>query len=142
MFAPKQCLYQKVAFGMQSIKMLSLGWCKKGTNLYEASNYRHSCVAIQVRQCKFPKIRGFLSSWYRICTKAIFTSKGRFRDAEHKNIILGSVQNGYKLLRCFKSPAFMYRHIGPTMQTYEISGLPIAMVPCLNQSNIHIKRKL
>ena len=33
-FAPKQYLYQKVALGMQSTKILSLGWCKKGTNLY------------------------------------------------------------------------------------------------------------
>ena len=81
-------------------------------------------------------------TWYRVCTKEIFTSKGSFRDADSKNIILVSVQKGYKPLHCFKLSAFMYRHIGPTMQSSEISGLPIAMVPCLHRTNIHIKRKL
>ena len=36
----------------------------------------------------------------------------------------------------------MFRQIGPTMQISETSGLPIAMVPCLHQSNIYIKRNL
>ena len=45
-FAPKQYLHQKEALGMQSTKMLFLGWCKMGTNLYVASNYPHSCIAI------------------------------------------------------------------------------------------------
>ena len=31
-FAPKQYLYQKVALGMQSTRILSLDWCNKGTN--------------------------------------------------------------------------------------------------------------
>ena len=91
---------------------------------------------------KFPIVRGFLSPWFRVCNKAIFISKGSFRDAESKNIVLGLMQKGYKLLLGFKLAAFIYRHIGPTMQIPEISGLPIAMVPCLHRSNIYIKRKL
>ena len=142
MLAPKQYLYQKEALGMQSTKTLSLGRCKKGTNFYVASNYPHSCIAILDRRCKFPKLRGFLSPWYRVYTDAIFISKGNFRDADHKNIILGFVQIGYKPLRGFKLPAVMYHHIGPLLQISEISRLPFAMVLCLNQSNIHIKRKL
>ena len=90
-FAPKQYLYQKEALVMQSTKILSLGWCKKGTNLFRASNYPSSCVAIQGRECKFRKLRGFLSPWYRVCTKTIFISKGSLRNAEHKNIIIGLV---------------------------------------------------
>ena len=39
-FAPKQYLHQKEALGMQSTKILSLVWCKTGTNLYGASNYQ------------------------------------------------------------------------------------------------------
>ena len=69
-------------------------------------------------------------------------SKGSFRDAEPKNIILGLVQIQYKPLRGFKLPAFMCRHIRPTMQIFETSGLPIAMIPCLHQNNLYIKRKL
>ena len=112
---------------MQSPKIISLSWCKKGTNFYLASNYPHSCIAILDRRCKFPKARGFISPWYRVGTDAIFISKGSFRDAEQKNIILGFLQIGYKPLRGFKLPAFMYHHKGPTMQISETSGLPIAM---------------
>ena len=43
-------------------------------------------------------------------------------------------------LRGSKLPAFKYRHIGATMQISEISGLSIAMLPRLHQSNIGIKR--
>ena len=113
MFAPKQHLYLKEDLGMQSPKIITLSWCKKGTNFYLASNYPHSCIAILDRRCKFPKIRGFLSPWYRVCTDTIFISKGSFRDAEHKNIIIGLVQQGYKPLRGFKLPVLMCRHIGP-----------------------------
>ena len=142
MFAPKQYLHQKEALGMQSTKILFLGWYKKGTNLYVASNYPHSCIAIWGRQCNLPKFRGFLSPWFRVYTKAISISKGSFRDAEFKNIILGLVQKAYKPLQDFKLPAFMHRHIGLTMKTSEILGLPIGMVPCLHRSNIYIRRKL
>ena len=112
-FAPKQYLYVKEALGMQRTKILSLGWCKKGTNHYGASNYQHSCVAILGQECKFSKFRGFLSPLYRVCTKTILISNGSFRNAEHKDTVIGSVQKGYKLLRGFKLPTFMYRHIGP-----------------------------
>ena len=127
---------------MQSKKILSFGWCKKGTNLYGASNYPHSCIDIWSRQYKFPKFRGFLSPWCRVCTKITLISKRSFRDTEPINIILGLVQKGYKPLRGFKLPAFMFHQIGPTMQISETSGLPIVMVPCLHQSNIYIKRNL
>ena len=36
----------------------------------------------------------------------------------------------------------MYCHIGSRMKLCVNSGLPIAMIPCLHQSNIDIKRKL
>ena len=114
---------------MQSPKILSLGWCKKGTNFYLASNYPHSYITILDRRCKFLKLRSFLLPWYRVCTEAIFISKGSFRDAEPKNIILVLVQNRFKPLRVLKLPEFMYRHIWHTMQISEISRFPFAMVP-------------
>ena len=45
-FVRKQYLYQKEALGIQSPKINYLAWCKKCTNIYEASNYPHSCVAL------------------------------------------------------------------------------------------------
>ena len=142
MFAPKQYLYQKEALVMQSPKIISYGWCKKGTNLYGASNYPHSYIAILDRRCNFPKLRSLLSPWCRVCTKTIFILKGSFRDADSKNLIFGLVQKVSEHLRSFKLPTFMYRHIGPRMEISEISGLSIAMVPCLHRNNIRIKRKL
>ena len=68
--------------------------------------------------------------------------KGSLRDTEPKNIIFGLVQEGYKPLRGFKLPALRCRHIGPRMEISESSGLPIAMVPCLQQINIYIKGSL
>ena len=127
---------------MQSPKIISYGWCKKGTNLYGASNYPHSYIAILDRRCNFPKLRSLLSPWCRVCTKTIFILKGSFRDAEPTNTILWLVQEGYKPLPDFKLSAFMYHHIGQTMQISEMSGLPIAMVPCLHQNILYIKRKL
>ena len=37
---------------------------------------------------KFAEILGYLSTWYRVCTKAIFASKGSYGNAEPKNVIL------------------------------------------------------
>ena len=150
---------------MQSPKIISYGWCKKGTNLYGASNYPHSYIAILDRRCNFPKLWSLLSPWCRVCTKTIFILKGSFRDAEPTNTILWLVQEGYKPLpdlalgvqstkmlslgwckkgykpiRSFKLSAFMCRHTGPTMQFSENSRLPIVLVPCLHQNNIYIKR--
>ena len=36
----------------------------------------------------------------------------------------------------------MQRRIGPSVQIFRKSGLPFAEVPCLHQSNLHMKRKL
>ena len=48
---------------------------------------------------EFIEIQGYLSTWYRVCTKAIFTSKGSYGNAEPKTFILLSVQKAYFKLR-------------------------------------------
>ena len=45
-------------------------------------------------------------------------------------------------VRVWKLPCFMGGSIVPRMEIFEISGLPIPMVPHLHQSNGYIKRKL
>ena len=45
------------------------------------------------------------------------------------------------VLAC-KLPRYMEGSIGPRIEICINLGLPIAMVPCLHQSNVHIKRKL
>ena len=111
MFAPKQHLYLKEDLGMQSPKMLvQKGYQPLRGFKLPGFMYHHIGPTMQL-----PKFRGFLSAWYRVCTKAIFISKGSFRDAESKNNNLELVQKGYKLLLGFKLPSLMYRHIGPTM---------------------------
>ena len=79
---------------------------------------------------------------FPVSYSAIFISKGSYGVAEPKTVNLESVRTTYKLVRACKPSVFMQRGI---VQTIEISvnlGLPISMVPCLHQSNLHIKRKL
>ena len=45
-------------------------------------------------------------------------------------------------MRTCKLPRVLLRHIGPTTEIFGNSGLPIALVSWLHQSNVHIKRKL
>ena len=71
---------------------------------------------------KFAEILGYLSTWYRVCTKAMFTSKGSYGNAEPKNLILVSVQKASFKLRGCILPRFMHRGIGPTMEFAEIRG--------------------
>ena len=81
---------------------------------------------------KFAEIGGYLSTWYRVCTKAIFTSKGSCVNVEAKNAILVSVQKGCFPLRACKLPWFKHRRIGPTMLICRNWGLPFHLVPCLH----------
>ena len=52
------------------------------------------------------------------------------------------MQTPYSQVRGQKLPRFMGSSIGPRMEIYETSALPIPMVPSLYLSNAYIKRKL
>ena len=69
-------------------------------------------------------------------------SKGRYGEGEPKNIIFTSVERAHKPIRAGKVRSFMQLRIWAIMEIYVNSGLPIATVPWLHQSNVHIKRKL
>ena len=71
---------------------------------------------------KFAEICDYLSTWYRVCTKAVLTSKGSYGYVEPKNAILVSVQKAYFPLRGCKLPGFTHRRIGQTMKFTEIWG--------------------
>ena len=71
---------------------------------------------------KFAEIGGYLSTWYRVCAKSMFTSKGSYGNVELKNSILVSVQKVYFPIHACKLPIFTYRRIGPTMKFAEIGG--------------------
>ena len=71
---------------------------------------------------KFAKSGGYLSTWYRVCTKAIFTFKGSYGNVEPTNAILVSVQKAYFPLRGCKLPGFTHRRKGATMKFTEIGG--------------------
>ena len=68
--------------------------------------------------------------------------KSSYNQGEPKNVNLESVQNAHRPIRGRKLSGFVKRRIRPKMEICENSGLPIATVPCLHQSNVHIKRKL
>ena len=141
-FTTKQCFSQKEATGMQSPKIHSSSRCNNRTYLCGTVNYPVSCNPEQGRERKFEEIRLYLSPWYHVCTKGMFFSKGTYRYGEYKNAFLQTVQKPHLPVRDGKLPRLMYASIG---QRTEISGnpsLPFAMVPCLHQSNIYIKRKV
>ena len=94
-FALRQEQFQKKATGMYNLKMQSLFRCKRSTSHFVDANFRDSCIAVLGRQWKFGEIQGYLSQWYRICTKAISISKGSYGNVEPKNVILFSVQKEY-----------------------------------------------
>ena len=88
------------------------------------------------------KLRAYQSPWYRICTKAMIVLIGTYRYGELKNVLLCLVQKPYLPVRDRKLPRFIGGSIGSRMEIFEISGLPILMVPRLHQSNGYMERKL
>ena len=74
--APRPYLYQKTARGMESPELYSFSRCKNPSYLCWPSNYPVSREAVKGRERKLAKIWEDLSPWYRVCTKAIFISKG------------------------------------------------------------------
>ena len=87
-FAPKQCLYQKETTGMESPKMYCSSPWKNPTYLCGSANYPISWVAVWGREWKYAKLRAYQSPLYRVCTKAMFISKGSYGYGEPKNVLL------------------------------------------------------
>ena len=75
-FTPRQYLYQKGARGMDRPEMYSFSRCKNPSYLCWPSNYPVSREVVKGRERKPSQIGEDQSPWYRVCTKAIFTSKG------------------------------------------------------------------
>ena len=84
-FAPKQCLDQKEAKGMESPKMHSSSRWKNHTYPCGTANYLVSCKAVLGRERKFSEIQVYFTPWYHDCTKTMFISKGSYRYGESKN---------------------------------------------------------
>ena len=74
--SPRQYLYQKTPRGMESPEMYSFSRCKNPSYLCWPSNYPVSREAVNGPERKPAQISEDLSPWYRVCTKAIFISKG------------------------------------------------------------------
>ena len=72
----------------------------------------------------------------------MFRSKGSYGKGEPRNANFVAVQIAYKLVRTCKLLGFIQCRTRPTMEICVHSGLPIAVVPCLHQSIVHVKRKL
>ena len=141
-FAPKQCLYQKEATGMESAKMHSSNRCKNRTYLCGTSNYPVSCNTVQGRERNFAEIRFYLSPWYRVFTKAMLMLKGSYRYGESKNAFFKLVQKPHLPVHDYKLPRLMRASTGLRTEICGNPSLPLAVVPCLHQSNVYIKRKL
>ena len=80
--------------------------------------------------------------WFRVCTKVIFPSKGRYGYGETTNVFFYSVQKSFLPVRAVKLPCPKGLGIGLRMQTCVNWGGPTVMVPSLHQGNIYMKTKL
>ena len=69
-------------------------------------------------------------------------SKGSCGHGGFKNVLHLSVLIPYLPVRGPKLPLFMGGSIGSSMEIFEISALPIPMVPYLHQRHGYVKRKL
>ena len=87
--------------------MHSSSRCKNRTDLCGTVNYPVPCKAVYGQVRKFAEIRVYLLPWYRVCTKAMFVSKGSYRYGESKNAYLSSVQKPYLSVRDGKLHRFM-----------------------------------
>ena len=98
--------------------------CKKRTSHYvgrKLPGFTHRRIGLTM---KFAETGGYLSTWYRACTKARFTSKGSYAYVEPINAMLVSVQKAYFPLPACKLPGFTHRGKRPTMKFAEIGGYP------------------
>ena len=135
-------LYQKEATGMESSKMYCPSLCRYRTYQCGAANCPASWRAVHCPERKFAKFRAYQSPWYRICTNTMVISKGSYGHGEFKNVMPLSVQIPYLPVWHSKLPRVMGGSIGSRDKIWENSGLPIPMVPRLQQCNRYIKRKL
>ena len=69
-------------------------------------------------------------------------SKGSYGYGETRNVFPLSVQKSLLPVRAIKLPCLKGVGVGPRMQTCVNLGGPIAMVSCLQQGNMYIKRKI
>ena len=125
---------------MGSLKMQSLFRCKKRAGGCGHAKYPVSFCTEQGRRCKFGEIRGYLSPWYRVCTKAMIISKESYRHGEPKNVIAFTVQKTYRRLQACKRSGFMQLRIGPTLEILGNSGLPISMYRICTRAMVIPKR--
>ena len=102
--APMHSLYQMEATGMENPKMQSLYRCKKHTSQYGSAKYPVLYSAVQVQQCRFEDILGYLSPRCRDCTNAFFISKTNYGNGEPKNVILALVQKAHFAYKSAKYP--------------------------------------
>ena len=103
-FAPKQCLYQKQATGMESLKMYSFRQWKTSVTCAGLQTTPSHVSQYMGRERKFAEIRVYISQWYCVCTKAMFISKGSYGYRDSKNVFLSSVHKPHLPLRDCKRP--------------------------------------
>ena len=77
-FPQEECLHQKEATGMENPKIYCSSLWKNPTFLCGSTNYLVSWMAVRGREWKYVTLRAYQSLWYRVCTKAMVISKGRY----------------------------------------------------------------
>ena len=139
-FAPKQCLYQKVAVGMENPKMQSPPRCNKRTGRYGSEKNPDFMHRLEGREWKSGKLRTCRIQWYRVCIQAMFISKGSsgYGERQKCNRILGAISAMGVTTR--QITRYDASSLGPRLEIWENWKLSKTMVSLLHQSNVYLKR--
>ena len=123
--------------------MHSSCWCKNCTYLCGMTTYTVSCKPVQCRERIFAEIRVYLSPWYRVCTKALFISKGSCRNVESKKCIpLVGAKTAHTCTGQQTAPSHVSQYRAENGKLRKTGCTYFTMVPCLHQINVYITRKL
>ena len=61
--------------------------CRFRTYKCRDANYPVSWGVVEGPEWKYAEFRAYQSSWYRVCTKAMVISKGRYGHGEFKDVL-------------------------------------------------------
>ena len=116
--------------------------CKNHTNQHGPTNYPVSYRSVLGQQMEIFGISGLPITMAPCLHQCKVYIKRKLRVWRAQNAISYPVQKPHRPVPSCKLPCVIQHRIGPAMEIFKISGLPIAMVPCLHQCNVYIKTKL
>ena len=137
-FARRQSLHEKVAMGMENLKMRSLYWCNKCTVRYGPANNLVLCTASRPKNGNLGIFEAVEDNGTVFAPIQCLHQKVAMGTENLKcNPFLGAINALGVTAR--QITQFHARHKGPKTEIWEFSKLLKTKVPSLHQGNVYIK---